>query len=206
MLKIWGRNNSVNVQKVLWCAGELGLHYQRIDAGLQFGGNHEAWYLKMNPNGLVPTIDDDGLILWESNTIVRYLAAKYSGGRLYPTDLSIRAQAERWMDWVLSTLNSDMRTIFWGWVRTPPAKRDLDALEKTRQSLCEIWARLDGCVANRDYVAGTGFTMGDIPVGAWAYRWFTLPIERPDLPNLRAWYDRLTERPAYRECVMPPLT
>ncbi|MGH7906958.1 MAG: glutathione S-transferase family protein [Candidatus Binataceae bacterium] len=206
MLKIWGRTNSINVQKALWCADELGIKYVREDAGLQFGKNHEPWYLAMNPNGLVPTIDDDGFTLWESHTIVRYLAAKHSMGNLYPSDPRTRADAERWMDWSLSTLFQDSRDLFWGWVRTAPDKRDMAALERARKSLCGIWGRLDSWLERRQYVAGENFTMGDIPPGAWAYRWYALPIERPELPHVKAWYDRLTQRPAYRETVMLPMS
>lgn len=206
MVKIWGRTNSINVQKVMWCAGEIGLQYERIDAGLQFGKNREDWYLAMNPNALVPTIEDDGLVLWESHTIVRYLAARYGGGKLYPADPRTRADGERWMDWALSTLFLDSRNLFWELIRTPPEKRNPELIEKSRKSLCDIWARLDRALAGRKYVAGSELTVGDIPVGAWAFRWYALPIERPDLKNLKAWYERLTERPAYREHVMLPLS
>jgi glutathione S-transferase len=206
MVKIWGRTNSINVQKVLWCAGEIGLKYERVDAGLQFGKNREAWYLAMNPNGLVPTIEDDGFVLWESHTIVRYLAAKYGDGRLYPADPRTRADGERWMDWALSTLFLDSRNLFWELIRTPPEKRNPELIERSHKSLCDVWARLDRALAGRKYVAGSELTVGDIPVGAWAFRWYALPIERPELKNLRAWYERLTERPAYREHVMLPLS
>lgn len=206
MIKIWGRTNSINVQKVLWCAGEIGLKYERVDAGLQFGKNREDWYLAMNPNGLVPTIEDDGFVLWESHTIVRYLAAKYGDGKLYPADPRTRADAERWMDWALSTLFLDSRNLFWELIRTPPEKRNPELIERSHKSLCDIWARLDRALAGRKYVTGSNLTVGDIPVGAWAFRWYALPIERPDLKNLKSWYERLTERPAYREHVMLPLS
>jgi glutathione S-transferase len=206
MLKIWGRKNSINVQKVLWCAGELGLKYDRVDVGLQFGGNHEPWYLAMNPNAVVPTIDDDGFILWESNTIVRYLSAKFGSGKLYPADLRTRADAERWMDWSTSTLYSDMRNVFWQLVRTPPDKRDNALVERSRKAAGEIWGRLEHYLESRAYVAGAEFTMGDIPVGVWAYRWYAMPIERPELRQLKAWYERLTQRAAFREHVMQPLS
>jgi len=206
MIKIWGRVNSINVQKVRWCLAEIGLPYEREDAGLQFGKNNDPWYLSMNPNALVPTMKDGDLVLWESHTIVRYLAAKYGNDPFYPADLAIRADGDRWMDWALSTLYTDMRDIFWTLVRTPPERRDAAALARAHKSACEIWARLDHAMAGRKYVAGTDFTIGDIPVGAWAFRWFNLPIERPALANLKTWFDRLTERPAYRETVMLPLS
>src|SRR5215471_5330757 len=139
MLKLWGRINSINVQKVLWALEELKVPYERVDAGLQYGVVNEPFYRKMNPNGLVPTIEDDGLILWESNTIVRYLAAKHGAGTLCPTTAAARADVERWMDWQLTTLGRDMTTVFWGFVRTPPEKRDLAAIAAAGKSLNTIW-------------------------------------------------------------------
>jgi glutathione S-transferase len=202
MLKIWGRSNSINVQKVLWCAAELALPFERYDTGGTFGGTRTPEYAAMNPNAVVPTIEDDGITLWESNTIVRYLAATHAAGTLWPTDARARADVERWMDWQLSTLNQDMVTLFWGLIRTPPEKRSATAIEAARQSLTEIWSRLDRRLADRQFVGGRDFTMGDIPVGCLAYRWFNLPIERSPLPHLAAWYERLTTRPAYRTHVM----
>ncbi len=209
MLKIHGRANSINVQKALWCAEECGLVYERTDVGGAFGGNDQPWYRAMNPNGVVPTIDDNGYTLWESNSVVRYLASIHAQGTLWPLDPKTRGEADRWMDWKLSTIQGGMTVLFWGLVRTPPEKRDLDAIEKARVATADLWKRLDGHLANRRYVAGAQFTMGDIPVGAMAYRWFNLSFERKDLPdlsNLRAWYDRLTTRPAYAKIVMPPMT
>jgi glutathione S-transferase len=206
MLKILGRANSINVQKVLWCADELGLAYERTDIGMEFGGNREPAYLAMNPNGLVPTIEDDGLVLWESNAIVRYLAATYGAGTLWPTDPRRRGETDRWMDWQLTTVGRDMGVVFWGLIRTPPEKRDLAAIETSRKALLEIWARLDRHLAEHAFVGGDSLTMGDIPLGCFAYRWQSLPLERNHLPHLDAWYQRLSARSAYRKNVMIPLT
>jgi glutathione S-transferase len=209
MLRIYGRANSINVQKALWAADECGLVYERMDVGGAFGGNDQPWYRAMNPNGVVPTIDDGGYTLWESNSIVRYFAATHAAGTLWPTDPKVRGEAERWMDWQLSTIQGGMTTLFWGWIRTPPEKRDLDAMEKARIATADLWTRLDGHLATRAYVAGSQFTMGDIPVGAMAYRWLNLPFERaglPETPHLRAWYDRLATRPAYQKHVMVKMT
>jgi glutathione S-transferase len=206
MRKIWGRANSINVQKVLWCADELGLSYERIDVGGAFGGNHEDRYLAMNPNGLVPTLEEDRFVLWESNAIVRYLAGVHGTGSLCPSDARSRADVDRWMDWQLTTVHHGMTTIFWGLIRTEPEKRDRAAIEAARASLCDLWARLDQHLADRDFVGGADFTMGDIPAGCLVYRWLNLPIERNDLPHLRAWYERLAMRPAYRKNVMIPMT
>ena len=206
MLKIWGRTNSLNVQKVMWCVGELGLEHARIDAGGKFGQVREDWYLAMNPNALVPVIDDAGYRLWDSNAIVRYLAAKHDSGGLWPESPEARGEADRWMDWQLGTLLPHIGVVFWGLIRTPEAERDMTAIEAARQKAGEVYEVLDSHLASRAYVAGDRLTMGDIPVGALTYRWYGLPIERPDWPNLRAWYERLAERPAFREHVMVPIT
>jgi glutathione S-transferase len=206
MLKIWGRRNSINVQKVLWCCGELGLEYERVDAGLAFGVNDTAEYKAMNPNGLVPTIDDDGFILWESHAIVRYLARKHGAGTLWPEDARVAADADRWMEWYSTTLWLNVRPIFHTLVRTAPEKRNMALVEEHRKLLAANWKIVDAQLARHDYLAGTHFTVGDIPMGVAAYRWFNLPIERPSFPNVELWYQRLTERPVFRERCMLPLT
>jgi glutathione S-transferase len=206
MLKIWGRTNSVNVKKVLWAAEELGLEYQRIDAGLQFGVNKTPEYLKLNPTGLVPTIEDDGFVLWESHSIVRYLAAKHGAGRLWPADLRRRADAERWMDWTYTFQRELQRPLFWALVRTPPEKRDPEAIETARKNCMELLKIPERYLAERSYIAGDELTMGDIPLGCHVQIWLRLPIERPAQPHLSAWFERLCERPAYRKVVDIPLS
>jgi len=205
MLRIWGRTNSVNVKKALWCAEELGLKYERIDAGMQFGVVDTPEYRRMNPMGRVPTIDDDGFVLWESHSIVRYLCAKHSAGNLWPTDLRLRAGAERWMDWAFS-FQAAMRDVFWGLIRTPPEKRDAKAIEAGCKQSAELAAMLDAHLAARPYVAGASFTMGDIPIGCEVQRWLRVPIERASQPHLEAWFERLRERLPFRKIVDQPLT
>ena len=206
MLKIWGRTNSVNVMKVLWAADEMGLAYERIDAGLQYGVVGTPFYKAMNPNSRVPTIDDDGFVLWESNTVVRYLAAKHSHGTLMPADLPGRADAERWMDWATAEIGVPMIPVFWQLVRTQAAERDHDAIEKNRVLLEAGMRILDAHLAGRAYMTGERLTVADIPVGCLAHRWLALPIQRPTLANVIAWHARLAERPAYRARVMQPLS
>jgi glutathione S-transferase len=205
-IKIWGRNDSSNVQKVLWCCAELGIAFERVDLGGKFGGNKEKPYLDINPNGLVPTIEDGGFVLWESNTIVRYLTEKYGGGKLLPPSLEGRANASRWMDWQLSTLNPGIVPLFWGLVRTPEDKRDHAAIESVLERTTKAWKIVDDQLAKNKFLAGEAFTIGDIPLGVWAYRWFNLPIERPKLERLSAWYERLCQRPAYQKHIMIPMT
>jgi glutathione S-transferase len=206
MIKLWGRRNSSNVQKVLWCLDELGLRYEQVDIGGPFGGNSDPAYLALNPNGLVPTLQEDGVTIWESNTIVRYLAARHGAGTLWPLGSADRAAAERWMDWQLGTLAPHMGTLFMSHIRTPPEQRDLGAMDRAFDAAIRLFRILDSHLANRAYVAGDRLTVGDIPVGIMAYRWFALPLQRPDYPALSAWSDRLAERPAYQKHVIQPLT
>jgi len=206
MLKIWGRTNSINVQKAMWLITELELPHQHADAGMQYGMVNEAWYRAMNPNGRVPTIDDEGFVLWESNAIVRYLAARHSAGRFCPADAQQRADADRWMDWTTSTVAPVMTPLFWGLIRTPAEKRDNAAIEGHRLEMEKLAAILDARLKGRQYLCGDTLTMGDIPIGCFIYRWYALPIERGEHPHLRAWYERLAARSAFREHVMLPLT
>jgi glutathione S-transferase len=205
-IKIWGRKDSSNVQKVLWCCGELDLAFDRIDFGGTFGGNKEASYLRINPNGLVPTVEDDGFVLWESNSIVRYLIEKYGEGRLTPPTPEGRADANRWMDWQLTTLGPAMVPLFWGLIRTPAEKRDPATIEQALKKSARIWEILNEHLAKSPFVAGNNVSFGDIPLGIWAYRWFKLPIDRPALGHLQRWFERLAERKAYQTYVMIPLT
>lgn len=203
MLRIWGRGNSVNVQKVLWAADELDLPHERINAGREFGVVDTPEYRALNPNGLVPTLDDDGFILWESNVIVRYLWQKHrpaASPRAF-------AEADRWMEWVSTTFwDGAMRTVFWGLVRTPPEKRDATAIEAARRKTGELLRIVDAALAQRPYLSGDEFGMGDIPLGCGIWRWYGLDIERPQQPHLAAWFARLKARPAYVKNVMLPLS
>lgn len=203
---IWGRNNSLNVQKVLWCCDEMGVEYERIDAGGAFGIVDTPAYRKLNPNGLVPTLVDDGFVLWESNAIIRYLAAKHGARSLWPDDLQRRADADRWMDWKVSTFWPAMRVLFLGLVRTPEEKRDAKAIEESRLKTADVLAIVDAHLASRAYLAGDTFTLGDIPLGCGIWRWMALPIERPQLPHVARWFEALQQRPAYQKLVMLPLS
>ena len=205
MLKIWGRTNSVNVQKVLWCCEEMAVAYERIDAGGAFGVVNTPEYRRLNPNGLVPTIDDDGFVLWESHAIVRYLAAKH-GAALWPEERGMRAQADQWMDWCRSTFEPAIGPLFMGLVRTPPERRDARAIESSRARTAEVLAVVDAHLAAHPFLAGSAFTVGDIPLGCGIWRWMALPIERPALPNVERWAATLGQRPSYAKIVMQPLS
>jgi glutathione S-transferase len=206
MLRIRGRANSINVQKVLWCCHEIGLEYARIDAGLQFGVNDTPEYAAMNPTGLVPTIEDGDVRLWESNVIVRYLSHKHSIGGLFPADVATRFDAERWMDWQTSQFWAALCPLYIALMRTPVAQRDAAAMARAHR-LSEASVRvLEGRLADRPFLSGETLTMGDIPAAVTVHRWYGLDIERPQMPNVMRWYDRMRQRPPFRRIVMTPLS
>ena len=205
MLKIWGRRNSFNVQKVLWLLGELGLSYEHIPAGGSFGRLDESAFRALNPHGRVPVLQDDSVAIWESHTILRYLAARYGRGSLWLEDPAARAHVECWMDWSQTVLQPDfLDGVFWGYYRTPEAQRDWPAIKKSLARCAEHFQLLDRILAKRPFLTGDRLSLADIPVGTSLYRYFELDIERPDFPDVRAWYKRLQQRPAYRKYVMIP--
>jgi glutathione S-transferase len=202
MIKIWGRNTSSNVQKVMWAVGEIGLPHERIDIGGPFGKNREPAYLAMNPNGLVPTLEEeDGFLLWESNTIVRYLAAKHRSAVLEPADLRTRARASQWMDWQLSVAGPAIFECFWGLIRTPPDKRNHAAIDASKKKTTEAMKMLDAQLAKTAHVASDAFSYGDIPVAIIAYRYRQLVPERPPLPHFERWYATVSARKAFKDHV-----
>ena len=202
MIKVWGRNTSANVQKVMWAVIEIGLPYERIDIGGPFGQNREPAYLAKNPNGLVPTLEeDDGFLLWESNSIVRYLAAKHRAEVLEPADLRARARAGAWMDWQLSILGPAIFACFWGLVRTPPEKRDHAAIEESKKKTTAAITILDGELAKSAFVAGDHFSYGDIPAAVMANRYRQLVPERPPLRNFERWFAAIAGRRAFKDQV-----
>jgi glutathione S-transferase len=203
MMKIWGRNNSSNVQKAMWAIGELNLPHERIDVGGQFGQTKEPKYLSMNPNGLVPTLEeDDGFTLWESNSVVRYLAGKYDKtGVLEPKDPKIRARASMWMDWQLSVCGPAITPVFWGLVRTPPEKRDPAAVKAGIEKTVAAFRMLDEQLGKTQYAAGDSFSYGDIPVGVMCFRFTKLVPDRPAMPNLDRWFGAISKRKAFEQHV-----
>jgi glutathione S-transferase len=198
-LRIWGRLSSVNVQKVVWCADELGVSYDRVDAGGTFGLTKTPRYLAMNPNSLVPVIEEDGFVLYESNAIVRYLAARDSPDGLWPGDLRKRADADRWMEWQSNAYTPAMRDIFWQLIRTPGEKRDPAVVEASRAECERLSAILDAHLAHHRYLTEHGFTAADIVVGCAAHRWLHLPIAREPRPHLERWYGEIRSRPGSRQ-------
>ena len=207
MLKVWGRKNSSNVRKVLWCAEELALPYDREEAGGAFGVVDSPQYRALNPNGRVPMIEDDGFVLWESNAIVRYLAARYgSDTSWYQRDVCVRAQADKWMDWTTSTFAGPFRDLFWGMLRTPAEQQDWVLINGASKTCAELLSIVDQALSEKPYLSGDEIGMGDIPLGSFIYAWFEMPIERPSMPHLEAWYERLKLRPCYRGAVMTALT
>jgi glutathione S-transferase len=205
-IRIWGRTTSSNVKKVLWLADELKLTYERIGADSKFGEIDTPAYRALNPNVRVPTLEDGDYVLWESNSIMRYLCMKYGGEVFYPADPAVRANIDRWLDWQLSTVIPVDVPVFWGTIRTPVEKHDKAAIVKGTEKLVAVWKILDTELAKRDYAAGGNFSIADIALGILAYRVFANPfIERPDLPHLAAWIERLRPRPAFKKWVDVPL-
>lgn len=205
MLRLWGRLTSINVRKAVWAARELGVAFERLDAGREFGIVGTAEYLQKNPNGLVPLIEDDGFVLWESNAIVRYLCAKHAMGTLCPSAPTARADADRWMEWQQTTVNPAGRGAFMQLVRTPASERnqyEIDASIAAMQPVLEI---LDRHLESRAYMCGETFSMADIPLGCEAHRWFGLPIARQAFPHVERWYAALRARPAVEGVLTLPL-
>ncbi|WFU37272.1 glutathione S-transferase [Bradyrhizobium sp. CB82] len=207
-LTVWGRANSVNVQKVLWCLTELDLAFMRIDAGMQFGRTRDADYLAMNPNSRIPTLVDGDYVLWESNSIMRYLClAHRQDTPIYPQAAKRRAGVDRWLDWTLSTLQPADRPVFWGIVRTPPGERDMVQIQKDADAAAEVWRILDQQLATRRFVEGDDFTIADIALGAYARRWLGVEgITRPKLSNLKRWFAEFASRPGFEKYVAPPMS
>jgi glutathione S-transferase len=207
-LTIWGRANSVNVQKVLWCLAELDLAYDRIDAGMAFGKNDQPNYLAMNPNGRVPTLVDGDYVLWESNSIMRYLNLAYGrGSPIYPAAPQARAAVDRWLDWTLSTLQPVDRPVFWALVRTPREKRDTMAIQKDVDAEAVVWRIPDALLASRRFIEGDQFTIADIAIGAFARRWFGVEgVTKPNLPNLERWFKEISKRPGFVKHLSAPMT
>lgn len=215
MLKIWGRPNSSRTQRVLWTCAEAGLDYDltlasatmgphgHVSAGAPYGVVDTPGYLAMNPNGTVPTIDDDGFILWESNAIVRYLAHKYAPQRLFADSMDTFARAGQWMDWANAQLEGPLHTLVMELVRLPPAERNDDAVEAARQAMLKPLAILDAGLAARDYLAGDAFTIADIPTGIAVHRWRLFGLDHPAMPHLDAWCARLRQRDGFHHHIAP---
>jgi glutathione S-transferase len=207
-ITIWGRPNSVNVQKVLWCLHELDLAYDRIDAGMAFGKNREPEYLAMNPNGRVPTLVDGDFVLWESNSIMRYLVRAYlPQSPIYPQEPRVRASADRWLDWTLSTLQPVERPVFWALVRMPVDQRDMVAIQKDADAAAVQWQIVDSYLKTRRFITGDEFTIADIALGAYVRRWFGVEgITKPTFPHLERWFAELGTRPGFVRHIAPPMS
>jgi len=206
MIKVLGRANSVNVQKVMWCAAEIDLDIERVDIGGAFGGNDSEEFRLLNPNGIVPVLVDGDFVLWESNAIVRYLCAKYGKADWSLNSVDMQGQADQWMDWYLTKLHPPMTTLFWQLIRTDSDVRDHAKIADAIAACTQCWTLLDRHLNGSSYVLGDHLSMADIPVGCAAYRWHSMSFERPDLPNLRRWWDSLVTRQVYMKHVMLPLT
>ena len=204
---LWGRLNSINVQKVLWLCEDLALNFDRVDAGLQFGVNQTSDYLAMNPNGLVPTLKENDFVLWESHSILRYLAKAHDpSATLYPQALKDCALVDQWLDWSTTTAWPPMRILFWGWIRTAENERNKSDLEKNRLIMQKMLKILDDQLSQHAWVAGEHFTLADIPLALIVHRWLLLPIEREPLAHLQRWFTQVSQRPGFIRYGSSPLT
>ncbi|MFZ6743968.1 glutathione S-transferase family protein [Undibacterium sp. JH2W] len=203
-ITVWGRDTSYNVQRVLWTLDELSLAYKHRNAGGSFGGLDMPEFLAMNPHGRVPVLQDGDTVVWESNAIVRYLAARYGSATLWQESVAERALADGWMDWSATTLQADFIRLFWSYYRTPAAQRDEKAISNLLVSCQKHFRVLDGYLATRNYLAGTRFSMADIPAGSILHRYFAMGLEVERPPNVLAWYARLQERPAFQKQIALP--
>jgi glutathione S-transferase len=204
-LRVWGHPRSINVQKVLWALDELGLDYERIDAGGTFGRVKDADYLTLNPNGLIPTLEDGSAVLWESNAIVRYLYTKYGTHPALPSDLGVRGRADGWTDWYATTFWANVRPLLVQLVRTPADQREAQLIDSSLRAASAAAEVLERELGKRPYLAGDHFTFGDIPVASASQRWFNLPVQRAKLPAFEAWYARVKERPGFKRWLDLPL-
>lgn len=205
MLTVYGRKSSFNLQKVMWLVAELGLPHEHIELGGRFGGLDSAAFRAMNPHGKVPVIDDDGIVVWESQAILRYLAATYGGPDWWATDAAERSVVDRWMDWSQTTLQPDfLNGVFWRYYRTPEPQRDMAAVSASLSRTAAHLGRVDELIGDKPYLLGEALSLADIVIGTHLYRYYELDIDRPALPNVERWYAALIQRPAYREQVMVP--
>jgi glutathione S-transferase len=204
MITLWGRPNSINVQKALWTLDELGVAFEHVDAGGDAGGLDTPAFRAMNPHGKVPVLRDGDVAIWESHTIVRYLCAAYSPGRLCPSEPLERAKAESWIDWTLATLQPAIMGLFWGFYRTPAPDRDAARNREFETNAAAALVALDHWLDQRPFVAGPALSMADIPAGTLMHRYFGMEVDRPSVPNVDAWRARLAQRTPYQAHVMRP--
>lgn len=201
MRKLWGRATSLNVQKVAWVLAETELDYDRIDIGGEFGGLQTDAYRDLNPNGRIPTLLDDGMILWESNAICRYLVHRY-GGTLDQDNVPQNARADMWMEWFQNNVYAAFMTMFREKVRKTASTRDEALLASAITNLHQKFAIADQALADQEFLLGDGVSLADVPLGSCLYRYFTLDIEHGSFPNLSEYYHRLSEHTSYQDCVM----
>lgn len=205
VLKLLGRNTSSNVQKVLWLLDEIGRPYEREDYGGAYGRTTDAAYLSLNPNGTIPTLVDGDFAVWESNSIMRYVADASGAESYYPKELKSRVTCDQWMDWQNATLAQAMSPLYKLLVRVEPGKRDPAIVDQLRAQASRLFGIMDGVLDRSPFLAGPSLTLADIAIGALAYRWFALKLNDPKTQALEAWLRALETRPAFRQHVMVPL-
>lgn len=204
MIKVFGRRNAYNVQKVLWTISEIGAKYEHVDIGSVKGQLDTPEFLELNPHARIPVLVDGDITIWESNTIVRYLSAKYASGRLWPETPAQRSLADRWMDWELATFQPDFIDLFWGYYRTPPENRDSKSIEQSLARCERHFKMLNTHLGKNPYLGGDSFSMGDIPCGVSLYRYFEMGLSVSRPVNVISWYERLLNRPSFKKYIAVP--
>ena len=204
MLELWGRKNANQVIQVLWTLSELGVEFKRHSIGTETGDLETREYKSLNPNSKIPTIRDNGFVMWESHAVIRYLARQYGLGSLYPEDPQKAAISDQWMTWSTDSFMGTFFPVFWQLVRTEEKDRDYTKIAEMAQQSGDILKVLNEHLIHNNFVAGDQFTFGDIPLGVLIHKYFVLDIKRPPLPGIEVWYQRLKERPAFREHAMQP--
>ena len=198
MLKLLGKSSSINVRKVQWLCAEMQLGYEQEQWGSGFSSTSVPEFVALNPNAMVPVILDDGFVLWESNSICRYLAGRQARHDLLPLQAQDRARVEQWMDWQATELNNAWRYAFMALVRKSPAHNDAAAVVASVGNWNRHMEMLDAQLAKTGaFVAGEQFTLADIVLGLSANRWYMTPMERPKLPAVHAYFERLSQRPPF---------
>lgn len=206
-LTVWGRRDAFNVQKVMWLVGELNLSHHHISIGGRFGGLNTPQFLAMNPHGHIPVISDNGNVVWESHSILRYLAARYGRDRFWSNSEVARLHIDPWMDWQQTALQPDFLTgVFWGYYRTPEKDRDWLAINASIERCNQHFILLDSILKDQYFLVGNSISLADITVGTTLYRYFEININKPIIKHVDAWYQRLRDRPAYEKHVMIPFS
>ena len=201
-ITLYGRHTSYNVQKVLWFLDQLELEYQHIELGSSPGDTETKEFGKLNPMRKVPVLADDEKIIWESNSILRYLASSYGSNQWLPQDAYQRSLVERWMDWSQTRFEPAFVGVFWGYYRTPRALRNMEAINKSLDDCVYCLDRLDEQLGDQEYLLGDTLSMADITAGIFLYRLVEIDLDISLPACVARWYQKLQKFPGYKRWAM----